>query len=174
MTKGRQLSSLKGIDLSPKIRDEVRRHERRKLIYLGLDVIQFLVNFFLCWKRFCCWFDLGGYEFPPLFTEKGLLWFPWKWFPLNWLLLWLLDLFGPFLLSGVMEVINLLVVLSSCSALGKSSPNKNFPGLRVLEQACLNSWLRKGLIASLRLKESSLCIWPIKATESVSLGIRVL
>ena len=55
-----------------------------------------------------------------------------------------------------MEVSNLFtVVLSSCSVLGRSSPDKNFPGLRVLKQACLNSWLRKGLIASLRLKESS-------------------
>lgn len=70
MTKGRQLSSFKGIDLNSKIRDEVRNHERGELIYLGFDVIQFLVNFYLCWKRFCCWFDLGGYEFPPLFTKK--------------------------------------------------------------------------------------------------------
>ena len=60
---------------------------------------------------------------------------------------------APFLLSGVMEVINLLVVLSSCSVLGRSSPNKTFPGLRVLEQACLSSWLRKGLIVFLCLKK---------------------
>ena len=39
-------------------------------------------------------------------------------------------------------LINLLVVFSSCRVLGKSSPNKSFPDLRVLEQACLNSWFK--------------------------------
>ena len=68
----------------------------------------------------------------------------WKWFPLNWLLPWLFDLFGPFLLSRVMELINLLhvFVLSSCSVSGGSSPNKNFTGLQALAQACLNSLLK--------------------------------
>ena len=70
MTKGRQLSSLKGIDLSSKLRDEVRNHEKRKLFYLGLDVIQFLVNFFLCLKRFCYWFDLGDMNSPLCSPKK--------------------------------------------------------------------------------------------------------
>ena len=62
----RKVLTVHTFDLSSKIRDEARDHERRDLIYLGLDVIQFLVKFYLCWKRF--W--LGGYEFPPLFTKK--------------------------------------------------------------------------------------------------------
>ena len=68
--KGRRLSSFKGIDFNSKIRDEVRDHRRRELIYLGFAVIQFLVNFFLCWKRFCCWFDLGDMNSPSVHQKR--------------------------------------------------------------------------------------------------------
>ena len=73
-------------------------------------------------------------------------------------------------LLGVTLFIILLVALSSCRGFGKSSPNKSFPGLRVLEQACLNAWFKKGRMASLRLKESSLCTCPIKAISSYIVG----
>ena len=68
--KGRRLSSFKGIDLSSKIRNEARDHERRELINPGFDVIQFLMNFFLYWKRFCCWFDLGDMNSPSVHQKR--------------------------------------------------------------------------------------------------------
>ena len=57
-------------DLSSKIRDEARDHEKRDLIYLGFDVIQFLVNFYLCRKRFWLWFDLGDINSPHCSPKK--------------------------------------------------------------------------------------------------------
>lgn len=51
---------------------------------------------------------------------------------LNWLLVWFLALACPLQL----ELTNSLVFLSSCTVLGRSSPNRSFPGLRFREQAC--------------------------------------
>ena len=59
-------------------------------------------------------------------------------------------------LDFVAELTILAMALRVFIVSGKSSPKRNFPGFRFHEQACLNSWLKFGFKASLRLNESSL------------------